>query len=155
MTNRSITESRESRLLTKTSPGVGASPAEFVIDNPQILNEEVRVNYIGRLFIDFTSSTSTSTDLRISLLNHRYNQGKWSTANEAAALTDPLLNDPLVCILNNVRFYCTQTYNPLVITIKAAAIVPGSNRLELDTEYVAPYNGLYFPKKAGNYEIFF
>lgn len=27
--------------------------------------------------------------------------------------------------------------------------------MELDTEYAAPYNGLYFPTVAGNYEIHF
>ncbi len=58
-------------------------------------------------------------------------------------------------MLNGVRYYCTQTYNPLVITITGAVIATGNNRLELDTEYVAPYNGIYFPIVAGNYQMHF
>jgi hypothetical protein len=126
-------------------------PDEFTINNPQILNEEVRINYIGRLFVDFDSSAAVTTNLRITFPNHRYNTGKWSTANELATVGQPLLYDPLVCMINNKRFYCTQTYNPLIITINGAVLKTGSNRMELDTEYVIPYNGLYFPTVAGNY----
>ena len=107
------------------------------------------------MFIDFQSTAASTNNFRIAFPNHRYNTGKWSTANEVAAVANSLLNDPLVCMLNNVRFYCTQTYNPLVITIIGATIKSGNNRLELDTEYVIPYNGLYFPIVAGNYEIHF
>lgn len=104
-------------------------PDEFTISNPQILNEEVRINYIGRLFVDFDSSAAATTNLRIAFPNHRYNTGKWSTVNEVAAIANSLLNDPLVCMINNVRFYCTQTYNPLVITINGAVLKTGNNRL--------------------------
>jgi hypothetical protein len=93
----------------------------------------VRVGYIGRLFIDFTSSTTVTRNLRVNFPNHRYNTGKWSTANEATTIGNPLLFDPMVCMLNGVRYYCTQTYNPLVITITGAVIASGNNRLEFDT----------------------
>lgn len=85
---------------------------------------------------------------KITFPNHRYNTGKWSTANELSGIIDPL-----VCMLNGQRFYCSQTYNPLTITIQSAVINSGQNRLELDTEYVTPFNGLVFPTIAGNYEI--
>ena len=85
-----------------------------------------------------------TTDLKITFPNHRYNTGFWSTQNGPSY-------DPLVCMINNKRFYCAQTYGPLTILIKSTLIASGSNRLEIDTEYVAPYNGIFFPTKAGNY----
>jgi hypothetical protein len=114
---------------TNTPTPVMSRPDEFTISNPQILNEEVRINYIGRLFVDFDSSAAVTKNFRIAFPNHRYNTGKWSTANEAAAVANSLLNDPLVCMINNVRFYCAQTYNPLVITINSAVLKTGHNRL--------------------------
>lgn len=35
-----------------------AKPIQFQIDNPQIINKNPRVNYVGPLFIDFTSSAT-------------------------------------------------------------------------------------------------
>jgi hypothetical protein len=104
------------------------------------------VNYIGRLFIDFQSTAAMTTNLKITLPNHRYNTGFWNTQHGP-------IYDPMVCMMNGVRFYCQQTYVPLTIIISGVNIKSGSNRLELDTEYVAPYNGIVFPTFAGNYEI--
>lgn len=84
--------------------------------------------------------------MKLTFSNHRYNTGIWKTQHGPTY-------DPMVCMLNGQRFYCQQTYNPLTVVINSAIIKSGSNRLELDTEYVAPYNGIVFPAVAGNYEI--
>lgn len=99
-----------------------AAPEEFKIDNPQVLNDEIRVNYIGRMFIDFQSSAAMTTNLKITLSNHRYNTGFWNTQHGPTY-------DPMVCMINGIRFYCQQTYQPLRITIPSAQLSVGSNRL--------------------------
>lgn len=81
------------------------------------------MNYIGRLFIDFQSSSAFTKDLQITFPNHRYNTGIWKTQN------GPAINDPMVCMINGKRFYCQQTYNPFTVTIPSAIIKSGSNRL--------------------------
>lgn len=89
-----------------------------------------------------------TVNLKITFPNHHYNLGIWKTPNQ-------LDTDPMVCMLNGVRFYCSPDNLPeLSITINSALVRAGGNRLELDTEYVAPYNGLVFPDCAGNYPVY-
>jgi len=80
------------------------------------------VNYIGRVFFDFISTTSLTIDLKIYFGDHRYNTGFWSTPNQ-------LDTDPVVCMLNNARFACSPTNSPLNIYITQAQIKVGSSRL--------------------------
>ena len=78
--------------------------------------------------------------------DHRYNGGGWRTPN-----SDDL--DPVVCLLNEVRFYCSPTNGPLQIIIDNAEIISGTNKLRIDTEYIDPYNGIKYPDVAGFYSI--
>lgn len=79
---------------------------------------------MGPLFIDFTSTTNFSNYLKVTLNNHRYNKAGWSTPNVNSA-------DPPVCLLNNKRYSCSWTDNPLKITIDSPSVAFGANTLEI------------------------
>jgi hypothetical protein len=106
------------------------------------------VNYVGPLFIDFTSysNASDSGSLQIVLSNHRYNKAGWTTPSGTNS-------DPPVCFINSVRYSCSWTNNPLTISITNPKFAIGANQIELTSEYVAPYNGVKFPGSAGEYAI--
>lgn len=79
--------------------------------------------------------------------DHPWNGGKFTTPNGVVA-------DPLVCKLNRKRVDCTYTLNPMVVTmnVNPAGLSAGTdNYITLDTEYLAPDNGIKHPSQAGYY----
>ena len=121
-----------------------SAPALFEIHNPQIMNEYTQIGYIGPLFVQFTSTLAGQFDIQLALADHQYNWGGWKTPN-----SDDL--DPLVCLINNIRYDCDPVNGPLVISISAADVVPGLNHIKIDSEYIEPFNGIKFPDVAGMY----
>jgi hypothetical protein len=95
------------------------------------------------------SSSSVSTPaskIRVYFHDHPWNGGKFTTPTSAA--------NPLVCKLNRKRVGCTYTLNPLdiLMNIDPAVLNSGSdNIITLDTEYLAPDNGIKHPSQGGNY----
>ena len=96
------------------------------------------------------SSSAISTPaskIRVYFHDHPWNGGKFTTPNNNVA-------DPLVCKLNRKRVACTYTLNPLSIlmNIDPAGLNTGSdNIISLDTEYIAPDNGIKHPSQGGDY----
>lgn len=84
--------------------------------------------------------------MELQLLDHQYNSGGWRTPNSNDL-------DPVVCLLNDIRYDCSPVNGPLVIKMLAADVVSGFNQIRLDTEYIDPYNGIKYPDVAGMYEI--
>jgi len=82
----------------------------------------------------------------LELKDHHYNLAGWSTPNR-------INTDPVVCKVNSIRYGCSWSNSPLVITISNPNINIGYNLIELTTEYIAPYNGIKFPGCAGQYLI--
>lgn len=94
------------------------------------------------------SSISTpASKIRVYFHDHPWNGGKFTTPNNNVA-------DPLVCKLNYKRVACTYTLNPLniLMNVEPAGLNTGSdNVITLDTEYIAPDNGIKHPSQAGEY----
>lgn len=127
------------------------SPVQFTINNPRTVPETPRVNYIGRLefkFIPSSNSISTpAAKIKVYFHDHPWNGGKFTTPNNNVA-------DPLVCKLNRKRVDCTYTLNPMIVTMNVApaGLTAGTdNFITLDTEYLAPDNGIKHPSQGGNY----
>lgn len=125
--NTSIVALADITLASAPISPILSSPSSFKISNPQFVNKRARINYIGPLFLQFTTqNTVLAQSLTITLNNHRYNTGVWSTPT-------PSLLDPLVCLVNTVRQLCTFTLNPLTIIITNTIINTGINNLQFDT----------------------
>ena len=85
--------------------------------------------------------------IRVYMHDHPWNSGRWTTPSDN-------INDPLVCLINRKRVPCTYTLNPLsvLLDISVIGLNTGSNNLiTLDTEYIAPENGIKHPSQAGKY----
>ena len=69
-----------------------------------------------------SSTTITSSKIRVILNNHPWNGGIWTTPNN-------LVTDPLVCMLNGKRVACTYTLAPLniLMDVQPAGIVSGTS----------------------------
>ncbi len=81
------------------------------------------------------------------LYPHNWNTGFWATPRNNAL-------DPMVCRVNSNRVPCTWSLNPLTFIIQTLTVVISSsspNVIRLESEYLAPYNGVAYPQKAGNY----
>lgn len=64
--------------------------------------------------------------------------------------------DHLICLLNEVRFECTYTTSPMIVTIDLTSnsfVSISKNRLSISTEYVSPYDGIVHPNTEGLYDI--
>jgi hypothetical protein len=90
----SIVSLKEDLLLTEAPilPLLSA-PQKFEIHNPQIVNEDIQIGYIGPLFMQFVSQVSGNFHITVKLAKHLYNGGYWRTPN-----TNNL--DPVVCWVN-------------------------------------------------------
>ena len=90
----SIVSLKEDLLLTQAPilPLLSA-PSKFEIHNPQIINEDIQIGYIGPLYFQFMSQISGVFDMSVEFINHLYNGGYWRT---------PTSNnlDPVVCWVN-------------------------------------------------------
>ena len=92
-----------------------------------------------------TSDILSSSKIILTLNNHAWNGGIWTTPNSNTA-------DPMVCMINRVRVGCTYTLSPLEVTLDVtpAGLTSGQNNiLTLDTEYLYPQNGIKHPANAG------
>ncbi len=142
----SLVDQRTSLVLS-SSPvsNLYTNPISFEIDNPRTVSETPRVNYIGRLEMKFRPSSSAvstpATKIRVYFHDHPWNGAKFTTPNNNVA-------DALVCKLNRKRVGCTYTLNPfdILMNIDPAGLNTGSdNIITLDTEYIAPNNGIKHP----------
>ena len=92
----------------------------------------------------------SSNKIKLTLNNHAWNGGIWTTPNSVTT-------DPLVCMINRIRVGCTYTLSPLEVTLDVApAGLTGSqnNILTLDTEYLYPKNGIKHPAHGGEYNSY-
>ena len=62
------------------------------------------------------------------------------------------LNLPLSCRLNNIRYVCTYTINPFVITMTGTnnGFTTGNNVINITTLYQTS-NGVFFPSSSGRH----
>lgn len=70
-----------------------SAPTKFQIHNPQIINEDIQIGYIGPVYLQFYSQIAGVFDIDVEFNRHLYNGGYWRT---------PTSNDldPVVCLLN-------------------------------------------------------
>lgn len=126
-----------------------SAPQKFQIYNPQILNEDIRIGYIGPVYMQFVSQVAGVFDISVEFANHLYNGGYWRTPTSSNL-------DPVVCFLNEIRYDCSPTNQPtkiLKIDTFQTSVVAGLNELRFETEYIDPFNGIKFPDVPGMYSI--
>lgn len=102
------------------------------------------------VFTAATASGVTSTaKIQLGLYPHPYNGGFWSTPNSQSG-------EALVCFVNYVRVLCSYTFssNILLVTMTISGVSlsqSSDNVIILDTEYIAPFNGIKYPSYGGFY----
>lgn len=146
----------DSITMTHTNAGMSnqfTSESNFQIKSPRTVWDNQRVGYVGKFEMSFIPSgapavTNTAT-IKLGLYPHPWNGGYWSTPNQVTT-------DPLVCFLNGNRVACTYTLSSSILmvtmTVTGVSITQSNeNYIVLDTEYIAPFNGIKYPANAGFY----
>lgn len=115
----------------------------FTLPSQAISTRSVTAGYFGDLLINFDPDNS-ATVINGSKIVVRLPTGFQPVTNA--------LGLPISCKLNGVRFSCTYTINPFVITITGtnSSFTTGVNILNITTEYQNT-NGIYFPSSPGRY----
>ncbi|KAL4462643.1 hypothetical protein ABPG74_000473 [Tetrahymena malaccensis] len=120
------------------------SQLKFKVLDEAVRSEKREKGYIGPVIIDFQPNIITNL--------------KYIKVQFEISFTTPrdYGQDSLICLVNEIRFNCQYTINPLYVTIDIASNklqFSSAYRLSISTEYVSPLDGLVHPKTEGFYPI--
>ena len=112
---------------------------KFEVADPQIVERKPTKGYFGHLLFKFKPRLSVSvtdgTFLKFTFTNEFYPYSNTTGL-------------PLICQINSVRYECTYSLNPLVITIEATEngfSTSTENSINITTEYL-DHNGFHYPE---------
>ncbi|EWS73605.1 hypothetical protein TTHERM_000252299 (macronuclear) [Tetrahymena thermophila SB210] len=120
------------------------SQVKFKILDEAVRSEKREKGYIGPVIIDFTPNLINI----LKIIKVKFDINFKTPRNYG--------KDSLICLLNEVRFNCIYTINPLYITIDISSNTlkaSPSYRLSISTEYISPQDGLVHPQTEGFYPI--
>lgn len=117
----------------------------FTLPSSSVSTRAITAGYFGHLLVSFQPESS-STVINGSKIILTMPSG-FSPATNTAGL-------PLSCKINAVRFACTYTVSPFVITLLNTnnTFSTGTNVINITTEYQNS-NGVYFPITQGRYQL--
>ncbi|KAL4462636.1 hypothetical protein ABPG74_000466, partial [Tetrahymena malaccensis] len=121
------------------------SQVEFKVLDQPIRQEKREKNYVGPVIINFTTNNlQTLLYIKVKFDNN------FSTPRDYGV-------DSLICLINEVRFLCNYTINPMIVVIDISSntvtLLAQNNRLSISTEYVSPLDGILHPSVEGFYPI--
>jgi hypothetical protein len=103
----------------------------------------ITAGYFGNLLVSFRPQLSTTVDDGSKII---------LSMPTGFSPSGNVLSLPLSCRLNNVRYACTYTINPFVITMTGTnnGFTAGTNVINITTLYQSS-NGVNFPSSSGRY----
>ncbi|EWS73604.1 hypothetical protein TTHERM_000251239 (macronuclear) [Tetrahymena thermophila SB210] len=122
------------------------SEVKFKVLDEAVRSEKREKGYIGPVIFDFTPNIITN----IKYIKIKFD-ASFSTPRNYGT-------DSLICLVNEVRFECVYSINPLYVLVDItsnALQASSAYRLSISTEYVSPLDGLVHPKTEGFYPIHF
>jgi hypothetical protein len=117
----------------------------FSLPSSSVSTRAITAGYFGHLLVSFQPESS-GTVVNGSKIVLTMPSG-FSPATNSLGL-------PLSCKLNGVRFACTYTVSPFVVTLTSTnnSFTTSSNVINITTEYQNS-NGVYFPATQGRYQL--
>ncbi|KAL4505213.1 hypothetical protein ABPG72_016280 [Tetrahymena utriculariae] len=121
------------------------SQVEFKVLDQPVRQEKREKSYVGPVIINFaTNNLQTLKYIKVTFDNN------FSTPRSYGV-------DSLICLINEVRFFCSYTINPMIVIIDMSSntisLLAQNNRLSISTEYVSPLDGILHPSVEGFYPI--